>query len=178
MQGHRMGFLNTFIQRFWQRRNARDMILGKPRPVFGGFRWSLYITRNDKELFYAMHEHSVIRIVGYVMGYFKNGQRPVPPWNLYLNFNKRHQHILLDPTHFTADGENVTKKLIEEIESIDPGYRIEGAEPVFLDARSKKRIKISQFPEFPSIESLQKQANEPKELTFYSIMDEVFGKTK
>lgn len=82
-----------------------------------GYRWSLYIVRNDSELVYAMHENSVLRIVGYCMPYFKDGSVPVYPWALYLNFNKKHEAFKLTPEYFSPDGKNVTRALIEEVES-------------------------------------------------------------
>lgn len=86
------------------------------------YRWSLYVARDDKQLVYAMHDDSVIGIVGHVMAYFRGGANPVPPWSLYLNFNKKQKYFELHPEHFTMDGRNVTPLLIQEIESIDPGY--------------------------------------------------------
>ena len=90
-----MGFLNKFL----------------------GFRWSLYVVQNGNQLAYAMHEHSVMRMLGYVMGFFADGKRPVEPWSLHLNFNHNHQTIKHGPEHFTADGNDVTTALIRQIES-------------------------------------------------------------
>lgn len=70
-----------------------------------GFRWSLYVVENGNVLTYAMHEHAVMAMVGYVMKYFADGGQPVEPWSLYLNFNHNHQSIKLGPEHFTQDGE-------------------------------------------------------------------------
>ncbi|MBI4001266.1 MAG: hypothetical protein HY348_05730 [Nitrospira defluvii] len=111
-----------------------------------GFRWSLYIVRNGNQLAYAMHEHSVIRMAGYVMGYFADGGRPVEPWSLYLNFNPKHQTIKLGPEHFTPDGENITPALLREIESIDPGWKVKGAEPVFEEATPSASRLLSTLP--------------------------------
>lgn len=142
-----------------------------------GFRWSLYIVRDGKSLAYAMHENSVVRLAGYVMGYFAGGSQPVSPWSLYLNFNQTHKTILLQPRHFTADGENVTPALIAEVEAIDPGWRVKGVEPVFEEAATKKRIKISEHsPGNIDIEAIMRNLDKPREVTFYSVMDEVFGK--
>ncbi len=144
---------------------------------FFGFRWSLYIVQNGTQLTYAMHEHSVIRMLGYVMGYFANGGRPVEPWSLLLNFNRKHQTIKLGPEHFTSDGKYVTPALIQQIESIDPGWKVEGAKPVFEEAATKKRIKISEYtPGHSNIQSMLDNIHKPGELTFYSVMDEIFGK--
>lgn len=142
-----------------------------------GFRWSLYIVQNGNQVAYAMHENSAMRMLGYVMGYFADGGEPVEPWGLYLNFNHKHQAIKLEPEHFTPDGENVTAALIRQIEFIDPDWKVKGAEPVFEEAATKKRIKISEnTPGHIGIQSMFDNINKPRELTFYSVMDGVFGK--
>lgn len=142
-----------------------------------GFRWSLYIVQNGNQLVYAMHEHSVIRIVGYVMSYFADGGRPVEPWSLYLNFNHNHQKIKLGPEHFTPDGENVTPALIHQIKSIDPGWEVKGSEPVFVEAATKKELKISEYPPgHIDVQAIFDNVGKPRELTFYSVMNDVFGK--
>ena len=142
-----------------------------------GFRWSLYIVRDRKSIVYAMHEHSVMRLAGYAMGYFAERAQPVAPWSLYLNFNKSHKTILLQPHHFTADGENVTPALVAEVEAIDPGWRVKGAEPVFEEAATKKRLKISEHSLGNiDIEAMMRNLDKPREVTFYSVMDEVFGR--
>lgn len=142
-----------------------------------GHRWSLYFVQNGNQLAYAMHEQSVMRMLGYVVDYFADGGRPVEPWSLHLNFNRKHQTIKLGPEHFTPDGENVTPALIQQIESIDPGWKVKGAEPVFEDAATKKRIKLSENARGPvDIQAMFDNIDKPRELTFYSVMDEVFGK--
>ena len=142
-----------------------------------GFRWSLYIVRDGKNIVYAMHENSVMRLAGYAMGHFAGGSLPVSPWSLYLNFNQTHRTILLQPHHFTADGESVTPALVAEVEAIDPGWRVEGAEPVFEEAATKKRLKISEHsPGSIDIEAMMRSLDKPREVTFHSVMDEVFGK--
>lgn len=142
-----------------------------------GFRWSLYIVQNGTQLAYAMHEHSVIGMVGYVMGHFADGARPVEPWSLYLNFNHKHQTIKLGPEHFTPDGEDVTPLLIQQIESIDPGWRVKGGEPVFEEAVTKKRLKITEYtPGKIDFQAMFDNIDKPREPTFYRVMDEVFGK--
>lgn len=142
-----------------------------------GFRWSLYIVQNGNQLAYAMHENSVMRMLGYVMGYFADGRRPVEPWSLYLNFNHKHQMIKLGPEHFTPDGGNVTLSLIQQIESIDPDWKVKGAEPVFEEAATKKRINISEHtPGHIDIQAMFNNIDKPREVTFYSLMDGIFGK--
>jgi len=150
-----MGFLNKFL----------------------GFRWSLYIVQDGNQLVYAMHEHNVLRMLGYVMNYFADGRTPVKPWSLYLNFNHKNQTIKLESEHFTADGGNVTPGLMEQIELIDPGWRVKDAEPVFEEAATKRRIKISvDKPGQIDIQAIFDNIGKPREPTFFSVMNEVFGR--
>jgi len=142
-----------------------------------GFRWSLYIVRDENKIAYAMHENSVIRILGYVMSYFEGGAQPVHPWSIYLNFNHTHKTIKLCAKHFTEDGENLTSQLINEIAVIDPGYRVKDGEPIFEEAATKKRLKISEYePGKIDISAMLNNINKPREVTFFSVMDTVFGK--
>lgn len=117
-------------------------------------------------------------MLGYVMRYFANGRTPVEPWSLYVNFNHTHQTIKLGPEHFTTDGENFTPTLIQQIEFVDPGWKVKGGEPVFEEATTKKRIKISAHEpgEIVDIEAMLANINKPPEVTFFSVMKEVFGK--
>ena len=142
-----------------------------------GYRWSLYIVLNGDQITFAMHEHSVLRIVGYVMSYFANGAKPVSPWSLVLNFNHKHQTIKLDSRHFTSDGENVTSLLIQEIEAIDPGWKVKGSEPIFEEAATKKQLKISGYEIGKTdITEYIKNFDKPPEITFFTVMEKVFGK--
>lgn len=147
-----------------------------------GFRWSLYITKDGKHLMYALHENSVIGLVGYVMRRFANGKVPVEPWSLYLNFNHTHQNIKLGSEHFTQDGENVTPLLIQQIESIDPGFQVKFHEPVFVEVASGKQLRISNYTSAKTpadmradIEQRLANIDKPKELTFFDVIDQVFS---
>jgi hypothetical protein len=116
-------------------------------------------------------------MVGYVMNYFADGAKPITPWSLVLNFNHTHQTIKLDSKHFTKDGEDVTPHLMKEIEVIDPKWRVKHSEPIFEDATSKKRLKITSH-ELGKIDIAEmiKNLDKPQEVTFFSVMDKVFGK--
>ena len=143
-----------------------------------GFRWSLYVV-HEGGLAFAMHEHSVLNMVGYVMSNFAGGKAPIAPWELYLNFNKKHQTIKLTPAHFTADGKNITPLLIKQVEAIDPGWKVKSGDPIFEEAATKKRLKISDAPNNWSTADLQAMMDnigKPQELTFFSVMNTVFGK--
>lgn len=141
-----------------------------------GFRWSLYIVQNGNQLVYAMHEHSAVGMLGYVMGYYRKGGKPVEPWSLHLNYNKKHQSIQLLPEHFTHDGENLTPAITQKIKAIDPDWLVKNAEPVFMEAATKKRIKINDFAASFDLQAIIDNPDKPREKTFYSVMDEVFGR--
>ncbi len=142
-----------------------------------GYRWSLYIVLDGNQLIYAMHQDSVLRIVGYVMGYFANGGRPSERWSLHLNFNKRHEAFKLEPEHFTPDGTSVTPSLIHQIEAIDPGWKVPGGEPVFIEVATGKHLKIGEGASGQiDIQAMLNSIKEPSDLTFFFVMDKIFEK--
>ena len=94
---------------------------------FFGYRWSLYVLKND-ELHYAMHNDSVIRIIGYIMGYFERNGNPKPPWTLRLNFNKDHNSIILNKNSFNENYDFPSKELMDQIKNIDPNFKVSGGE--------------------------------------------------
>lgn len=141
-----------------------------------GFRWSLYVVQNGNQLIYAMHENSVMRMIGYVEGYFSGGKSPVDPWSLFINFNHKHKAIKLGPEHFTPDGEDITPLLIQQIESIDPGWKVKGNEPIFEEVATKKRLKIMEHDVGQvDLHAMFDDVDKPRELTFFRVMDQVFS---
>ncbi len=140
-----------------------------------GYRWSLYIVRNENEVVYAMHENSVIRIVGYCMSYFSDEENPVPPWSLHLNFNKKHKSFKLDSSHITPNGEDLTNSLIKQIEAIDPDYMVKGGEPIFVDAKTKKQLEIRHAIDYANLQKEIDNFGKHEKPTFDSVMDQVFG---
>lgn len=149
-----------------------------------GYRWSLYFVTNGRELRYAMHEHSVIRMIGYVMSYYANGARPVSPWSVHLNCNKKNESFELHPEHFKSNGDGVTDALIHRIQSIDPDWQVRGAEPVFEEVPSRRRIKIANpMSEAGDAEAIKQHMQStlsgvPREQTFFDVMDQVFGRER
>lgn len=146
--------------------------LFKPR-----YRWALFIVHGDTEIRYAMYCNSVIRMIGYVMGYYEHGSKPVQPWSLWLFSFPSQKRLLLQPEFFTPDGANITPDLIEAIESIDQRWKIKGDEPVFEEYASKNKLPLSAHGAGKSIDvtALYASLNDPQEETFYSVMDGVFG---
>ncbi len=160
-----------------------------------GYRWSLYIVKNGKELVYALHDNDWFRIIISIHKYFEKGLKPVHPWSLHLNFNKKHKNFILLPEHFTSEDNNYyTDLFIQELNKIDPKWKTSGrnskVEPIFVEAATKKEIKISHVPTggfssligadgdtskfYEHMDALMNQKD--KEPTFYDIMDDVFGK--
>lgn len=138
-------------------------------------RWSLYVVRGNQSA-YAMHGNCVIQIVGYVMGYFANDRKPIPPWNLYLCSNGK--QIQLGPEYFTSDGESPTPLLIQQIESIDSRWNGFKAGEIWCeDTVTKKPLKISEYtPGKIDVQAMFDNIDKPRELTFFAVMDEVFEK--
>ena len=106
------------------------------------------------------------------MGFFANGGKPVEPWSLYLNFNHNHQNIKLGPEYFTHDGE-YTQALILQIESIDPGWRAGGDDIIFVVPATGESLKIREPTEDWVRATMRNTAHE---VTFFSVMRNVFGK--
>jgi hypothetical protein len=135
-----------------------------------GFRWSLYVVRDDNELVYVMHENNPLRMIGYVMHYFAAGAAPVTPWALHMNFNKQHQSFKLGPEHFAENGGNVSALLIQQIEKIDPGWRVRDGEPVFMEASTKRSIPLTSVVDLSDRSTRLRTAQSPKETTFFTVM--------
>ena len=51
-----------------------------------GYRWSLYVLRNQRELIYAMHSMSATDLT-YIIGEYVKYGNPVHPYSIGLNFN-------------------------------------------------------------------------------------------
>lgn len=140
-----------------------------------GFRWSLYVCRDGKNLRYAMHEHSVIRMLGYVMNEYKDHGNPKPPWSIWLNFNKTNTAFELRREHFTPDGEYLSPKLLTQIESIDPKYRVRGGEPIAIDVGRNRRMPISRNIDLADLQSYIDNKDKAKSgMTFLDVLAELF----
>ena len=144
-----------------------------------GYRWSLYIVINERQLCFVMHENSVVRLLGYVIGRFHEFGGPVPPWSLHLNFKREHRSIRLRREHFTADGEDLSALLINELREIDREFdSVAGGEPVLMEAATKKRIPIESPTASMSLEEKMRYYSVPsseRPVTLFSILDAVFG---
>jgi hypothetical protein len=133
------------------------------------YRWSLFVVHGGADVRYPMHENSAMRMVGYVMGRFADGAEPMPPWSLVLNCNLSNAAITLASAHFSKDGENVTRRLMENIKAVDPGYEVAGAPPVVIDQSTGKQVPLG----VDLLATLE--ARDKNETTFSDIMDMVFG---
>ena len=123
-----------------------------------------------------MRGNCVIQIIGYIMSYFANDRKPISPWNLYLCSNGK--QILLGPEHFTADGENPTPLLIQQIESIDSRWNGFKAGEIWCEGTvTKKPLKLSEYTSgIIDVQAMYDNINKPRELSFLSALDDIFKK--
>ncbi|WKZ71131.1 MAG: hypothetical protein QY331_07685 [Melioribacteraceae bacterium] len=87
-----------------------------------GFRWSLYVLRNKKELGFVMHSQNVGDLVGYIGSWFEKKGEPHNNYSLALNFNKTNEVIHLSQHHFKEDG-FPTNELWNKLNSIDKKWK-------------------------------------------------------
>ena len=139
-----------------------------------GYRWSLYICRENKTRYYVMHADSAHTILGYVMLQFGDGGQPVDPWELYLNFNKTNTYFKLGPEHFTNSGNDLSPALIAKLEEIGPDSKMGGRGPVFVDVVKKRTLKMNENLSLEDIRE-RNRSGKPKETTALDIIAMVFG---
>lgn len=140
-----------------------------------GPRWGLTF-QYDRDQRYELYGNSVIRIVGTVMSFYKNGGRPLEPWSLWLYCYKKKSGIMLKSYHFTADGENITSDLVTSISNLDPGFRTSG-DPIFEDLKTKKQYPIYGETIFDVLSrngDITELTN--REDTAYDIIKGIFGR--
>ena len=148
---------------------------------FRGYRWSIYFVQNGSQAVYFLHEHSVIRLLGCVMRYFKDCGPPSHPWSIHLNFNKTHESILLIPGYFNQVDHDISPTLMQKVKSIAPGFMVKGNEPVFMEAATNKVIPMRDSSiSFNNIDlqAMIDNASKPKETNFRTIMREIFQQSK
>ena len=138
-------------------------------------RWGLYVVKHDKAVC-AMHGNCVMQIIGYVMLHFEGNGTPVKPWSLHLSSNGK--GIELGHQHFSSDGQNPTPLLIQQIEAIDSRWNGFSAGEIWVeDVATKKEIGISDHtPGKIDVQAMFDNISKPRELTFFSVMDEAFGR--
>lgn len=83
-----------------------------------GFRWSLYVLRNKKELGFALHSQNVGDLLGYIGNWFENYGEPKNNFSFALNFNKTSKTIQLEQKYFKENG-NPTNELWKLVLNID-----------------------------------------------------------
>jgi len=149
-----------------------------------GFRWSLYFVKKDEGLRYALHENSVVLLLEYVLGPLENGKQLSSDWELHINFNWQHKAIKLEERHFQNGA--IDRNLITEISTIDPGWKVTGGKPVFVDAITRKSLPLGwsyeaafQRPEdrLGSVRQLF-ESRESDEVTLATVMRQVFVEGK
>lgn len=122
-----------------------------------------------------MDDNSVIKAVSYFLPYFQKNTHPKAPWSIHLNFNWKHVSFELLETHVNEAG-FPSSELFRKIETIDPGWMVSSrGEPRLLDLKTKRPLKTLSVDMFASIEERMQALENPREPTFFSVMDEVFG---
>lgn len=155
-----------------------------------GYKWSMYF-RNDGAIEYAMHENSVIRILGYVLTPFIEHKAPKPPWDVVVNFNVTHHWLKLHEDHFMLTQEGPYKGeptlsplLLSELASIDSNFRTRrGGEPIFEEGRTKKKIPVY-GSRYSSVDNFAQNAGRDaisdafsgreREVNYYQICNSIF----
>ncbi|MGI0133728.1 MAG: hypothetical protein ACREBW_02060 [Candidatus Micrarchaeaceae archaeon] len=140
-----------------------------------GFRWSLIVMHGQDNL-YVLNENNAMCLAGFIMGFYGDGGEPVPPWSLHLCCNKFRRSFELRPEHFAADGRRATDLFTQQLEAIDPNWRVPHGDPIFIEVATKRRIPLSNAPTLSDPKSFERMFTTPKhQQTFYSVMRDVFG---
>ena len=131
----------------------------------------------EKETRYVMKANSPLRMAGYVMGHFKNNGKPVNGWKLFLGSAATKKYFELGNTHFTIDGEGVTKELLAELDEMDSRWKdVEGDELEFENFKTNKKLRTSSYDlKNLNIEEMMRTMNQPKEEDLWTVLDEIFG---
>jgi hypothetical protein len=118
-------------------------MFGRIKALFNsqnGPRWSLYFFHKHEGLRYALHDDGVAILLDYVSAPIKKGKIISPDWELHINFNFEHKSIRLVEAFFSEG--DVSQTLLDLIAIIDAEWMVAGGEPVFVDARSRKRLPL------------------------------------
>ncbi len=86
-----------------------------------GYKWSLYVTVDERELRYVINLDSPIPLLGYMLPLFNKYGNPKEPWGIWLNYNKKHEAIQITKDCFTKEG-NISSELSSKIGVLDPNY--------------------------------------------------------
>jgi hypothetical protein len=166
----------------WRCRTREAILFRRIAALFKGFRWSLYFVHKYEGLRYALHDDSVVYLLGYVLAPIERGAKISPDWELHINFNFEHKAIRIVEEYFS--GGDISKELLDQIAEIDPGWMVpHGQNPVFVDAHTKKQLSLgmrelvymSDAQRRASIERLieRRLNDENDEVTLDSVLSEV-----
>lgn len=143
-----------------------------------GFRWSLYFVDKCEGLRYALHENSVILLLGYVLAPIENGKHISDDWTLHLNFNLKQKSIPLIEGYFSTN--TIAPELLAKIAAIDPGWMVESGIPVFVDARTRAALPLGSYgvafqTESERLQSIERMLSGSKDQpSLDTVMREVF----
>ena len=109
-----------------------------------GYRWSLYISDNNRVIHYAAHSDNVYTLLFAVAELFLDSGNPKEPWKIYINYNKKQKEILLDKELFTKDGfHGISRELIDKIRLLDNNFekRLPDEKPIFIDLINNREVR-------------------------------------
>ncbi|WP_305806473.1 hypothetical protein [Stenotrophomonas sp. YIM B06876] len=136
-----------------------------------GPRWSLQVIHGN-EVLYIVKQNSVIRLASLVSNLFLEYGNPRSPWRLRLNFNRSNSGFDLQQHHYINEEWNFSEDLKQMLKSIDSNYgQIRGADPVALDAKTKKQIPLFSYRSAEDFIS-PRSANR---VTLSSVLSGIFG---
>jgi len=132
-----------------------------------GSRWSVYFMEGSTPRF-VLHEDSVVRMLGYLMGSYCRHGSPKPPWELFLDFGG--QRLRIERGHFSPDGEDLSRELIQALRAVDPNFdRIKGDDPDFVDLKTRRRLPLTRKSTIEAFPITQQS-----ERTLFDVLSDVF----
>lgn len=140
------------------------------------YRWSVIFMNRDF-IKYEMLCDNVVRMLGFYMGDFSNNENPIPPWRIFLRYNKTGQTIQLLKDYFPNE-RYIKEDLYDKIKAIDPGYEVDKfKEVIFINRSTRKLIPISEDYSTHSMEEMINQMAEgtyKEPITFFSVLNSLF----
>jgi hypothetical protein len=144
-----------------------------------GYRWSIYIATDQRDVHYIIHSDSVSKLLYMVSDFFIEKGDPKSPWNLHLVFNKKQQEneILINKYFFDKGYLKIKDTLFNRIRDIDPefeNYVGIGKEIVFIDVKNNKQLKLNPIDYQNPQSVIDFMSNKPQEKTAVEILYDIF----
>jgi len=141
-------------------------------------RFAIYIVFNNIKK-YVLRGNSPVKMLGYVMGNFKNKNKPNDGWSLYFSSLATKKHFVINCDHFTIDGEDLNDSLLMDLDEVDVRWRhFKGGDLSFSNYETKEKLKMSN-DDLRNID-LEKMMKDLKKSNvkedWFDVMHKVFGK--